>query len=223
MVSIISSRGDRSLRSLVNLDEGLIAREIYVNRGHLPAGVGADIRPRVALPRPREPGPQPRRLRRLPHGRGGDPHHARQEERGPRVHQHLPPPRYEGLPLRRRQHARLHMPLPRLVLRHRRQARRCPAPQAGLPRGARQEHVGTARGRPALQLLRLAVGDVGPQRPLVRGLPRRLCHYHQVVLRELRRRGQRRRALQPPPPSGASPPTGSSPASPSTATAPTAP
>ena len=33
MVSIIRSRGDRSLRSLVNLDEGLIAREIYVNEG----------------------------------------------------------------------------------------------------------------------------------------------------------------------------------------------
>ena len=31
MVSIIHSRGDRSLRDLVNLDEGLIAREIYVN------------------------------------------------------------------------------------------------------------------------------------------------------------------------------------------------
>jgi len=33
MVSIIHSRGDRSLRDLVNLDTGLIAREIYVNEG----------------------------------------------------------------------------------------------------------------------------------------------------------------------------------------------
>ena len=31
MVEIISSRGDRSLGDLVNLDEGLISREIYVN------------------------------------------------------------------------------------------------------------------------------------------------------------------------------------------------
>ena len=31
MVSIIHSPGDKSLRQLVDLDEGLVAREIYVN------------------------------------------------------------------------------------------------------------------------------------------------------------------------------------------------
>ena len=38
-------------------------------------------------------------------------------------------------------------------------------------RGAGQEPVGPGRGRPALQLLRLDLGDLGPQGALLRGLP----------------------------------------------------
>ena len=62
-----------------------------------------------------------------------------------RLPQHLHAPRHESLPLRRGQHRRLHLPLPRLELRHRRPARRRPLLQGSLPRATRQVPVGPHR------------------------------------------------------------------------------
>ena len=143
-------------KGLVDLAKGQISREIFVNEAIYARGAGAAVCPRLAVCRPRKPDPQPRRFLCLGHGRGiGDPV-PRPRRRDPCVPEFVPPSRHEGVPLRRGQHAGLHLPLSRLELRHRRQAGR----RAVFPRGlsldsstarngvwSRSRNCATTRGR----------------------------------------------------------------------------
>ena len=131
----------------------------------------------LAVPRTREPGPQSGRLRHQPHGHRRGDRRARQEgQPDPRLPQLLPPPRHEGRPLRPGQLPHLHLPLPRMDLRHHGtpRGRRIPALPRGLLRNASQGGVGPRRGRPVQELLRLPLGDLGPEGAVVRGVPRPL-------------------------------------------------
>ena len=82
--------------------------------------------------------PNPGDYLRLGHGRGiGDPV-PRPRRQDPCLPEFVPASRHEGVPLRRGQHAGLHLPLPRLELRHGRQTGRRAVLPRGLPREARQ-------------------------------------------------------------------------------------
>ena len=82
----------------------------------------------------------------------------------PRLPQHLPPSRHEGLPLRRGQHAELHLPLPRLELRDRRQAGRRAGLREPLQAALRPRRMGPDRGGAARQLHGHDLGDLGQER-----------------------------------------------------------
>ena len=157
---------DRSLRAMVDVDRGPREPGGLRQRGDLPAGARADLHARLALRRPREHGPQPGRLRRVAHGRRRSDHGARPEEQDPRVPQYLSPPGHEGLPLRPGQRARVHVPLPRLDLRHRGQARRDGVRQGGLrtPTSTRARGACTRSPRSATTTGRS--GRRGTRRPL---------------------------------------------------------
>ena len=143
-------------------------------RRDLPAGARARVRPRLALPRPREPDPAAGRLFRHVHGGGvghplpgrGGPH--------PRVPELVPPPRHEGLPLRRGQYRRVHVSLSRLELWDRRGPGGRALREGRLRPPARPVPLGPHRGPADGKLQGHDLGHVGPRRPLVRRVHRRL-------------------------------------------------
>ena len=59
-----------NVNSLVDIDRGLISPRIFSEHGHLPGRAGADFRSLLALPLPRNPDSQARRLHDYIHGRG---------------------------------------------------------------------------------------------------------------------------------------------------------
>ena len=75
-------------------------------RGDLPAGAGAGVRPRLAASSATKPDPEARRLLRVVDGRGVGHPLPRPGGTDPRLPEFLPAPRHEGLPLRRGQHGR---------------------------------------------------------------------------------------------------------------------
>ena len=66
-----------NVSTLVDADRGLISPRHLQQRVHLPGGAAADIRPLLALPMPRDPDSQPRRLLYHLHGRGPGAGHSR--------------------------------------------------------------------------------------------------------------------------------------------------
>ena len=120
------------VNNLVDLDRGLISPRIFSEDSIYQRGAGANIRPLLALPLPRDPDPQPRRLLHHLHGRGPRAGHPRPAGQGQRLPEHLPPPGQPPLPRRGRQRRHLHLRLPRLGLRRRRQAGR-PSPTCRTP------------------------------------------------------------------------------------------
>ena len=89
----------------------------------------------------------------------------RPRRQGPCLPEFLPASRHEGVPLRRGQHAGLHLPLPRLELWHRRQAGRRALFPRGLPREARQIANGAGRSRATVPLQGHGVGSWDPKAP----------------------------------------------------------
>ena len=158
----MTMNGTRGYRpGLVDQRDGADQPRDLRQRRHLRAGAGARLRPLLAVRRPRKPDPQPRRFLRLADGRGvGDPV-PRPRRRGPCVPQFVPPSRDEGVPLRRGQHHRLHLPLSRLELRHRRRAGRRAVFPRGLPFRARQGAMGPRRGGAAVPATRAPSGPIG--------------------------------------------------------------
>src|SRR5439155_613127 len=127
-------------------------------RGSLPAGTGAALRPLLALRRTREPDSQTRRLLRLRHGRRIGHPHPRPGAEDSRLLEHLPASRHEGVSLRRGQHAGLHLSLPWLELRHRRPARGSSLLQRMLRGAAGQGRMGVGGSPAADELQRHDLG-----------------------------------------------------------------
>src|SRR5262249_2743056 len=96
-------------------------------------------------------------------------------QQGPRISELLPAPRDESLSLRRGQHPGLYLPLSRLELWHRRQARRRPLFSRGLSREARQIAMGVGRGPAAMLLQRHGMGVLGPRGSVLLRISRRVC------------------------------------------------
>ena len=104
------------------MERGLIDRRIFADRGDLRSGVGADLRPLLAVRGTREPTAQPRGLHHNLHE--GGPGHSEpgwRREAG-RLHQHVPAPRQPGLPGGPRECHVLHLLLPRVGLQQCREA-----------------------------------------------------------------------------------------------------
>ena len=161
MVQILRSLGDRSLRQLVDLERGLINREVYVNPDIYQQELEQVFSPRLAVCRTRVVSAQPRRLLSIAHGGGsGDPG-AGPQEQAPRVPEHMSSPGNESVPVRRRERPAVHVSLSRVELRHRRPARRRAALQGGVPGRVGQERLRATRGGAIVQLLRLYLGHVG--------------------------------------------------------------
>ena len=117
-------------------------------------------------------------------------------ERDPRLPQFLPPSRHEGVPLRRGQHGRLHLPLSRLELRHRRAAGRRAVFPRGLPFAARPRAMGPRRGRAAAQLQGHDLGDLGSGGAALPRISRRLHALPRPAARRLGRpRGRQAEVL----------------------------
>ena len=109
----------------------------------------------------------------------------------PCVPQFVPASRHEGVPLRRGQHDRLHLPVSRLELRHRRAAGRRAVLSRGVSFEARPRQMGPRRGRAAVQLQGRDLRDLGQGGAVIRGISRAV---HAVSRSAARRLGRARGA-----------------------------
>src|SRR5580704_3388313 len=129
-------------------------------QGNLRAGKGAYFREGVALHRSREPGEKDGRLFRLSYGRRVCHFDAGPKRQNPGLSQYLPPPRHEGLSLRRRSYHELLLSLSRLELRSRWRACCRSSLRKVLYAAFPQGRMGLDRGRTACDVAWHHLGDV---------------------------------------------------------------
>ena len=153
-----------ALKSLVDVERGIISREIFVSeeiyrqelervfaRAWLFVGHESQI-------------PKPGDFLTSSHGRGVGHPVPRPGRADPRVPQFVPAPRHEGLPVRRGQHGRVPVSVPRLELRHRRRARGRAVREGRLRRAARPEPSGASSRSPGWKTTRARSGRRGTPR-----------------------------------------------------------
>ena len=177
---MVAANERKILGNLVDVDRGIVSREIFTSEelyqqqlerifARAWLFVGHDVAD-----------PQPERLLRLAHGRRVRDPDARPSGRSPRPAQHLPPPRHEGLPLRRGQRAVFSCPYHgwsystdgKLVSVPGRADRRAPVPDR-LSRRAQEGRVGPDLRAEDAHLQGLSLGLLGQGCPGLGRLRRR--------------------------------------------------